>query len=303
MVSYLSHTQIDKVKWDNCISTAVNGLIYAKSYYLDSIADNWDALVLNDYEAVMPITWRRKFGISYLFQPPFTQQLGIFFNQQPSVEAYALFGSALQTHFKFAEIYINYYNTALLPALCTSKINYVLPIDKPYTDIYNGYDPGFTKSLRRIAKFNFKYTSSEKIDEVILLYRKLYGQRVSHLDEKDYIKFTGLCNTLLKKEQLHIRKVTDEEGKLLALTLLFVDDKRLYNIISCVTDEGRRLEANYFLYDNLIKEFCEKGLVLDMEGSDIKGVANFYTKMNPKNEPYAFLKYNRLHPLLRLIKK
>ncbi len=41
-------------------------------------AGQWDALVLDDYQAVMPLTWRSKFGIRYLYQPAFTQQTGIF---------------------------------------------------------------------------------------------------------------------------------------------------------------------------------------------------------------------------------
>ena len=47
-IQYLSHEQIDKAKWDQCIDNASNGLIYAYSFYLDTMADNWDALVLND---------------------------------------------------------------------------------------------------------------------------------------------------------------------------------------------------------------------------------------------------------------
>ena len=60
-VSYLQNKDIDKIKWDKCIDTASNGLIYAYSFYLDTMAKHWDALVMNDYEAVMPITWNKKF--------------------------------------------------------------------------------------------------------------------------------------------------------------------------------------------------------------------------------------------------
>ena len=72
------HKEIDFIKWDNCISNAPNGLIYGYSYYLDHMASQWDALVLNDYEAVMPLTWNRKYGIHYLYQPFLTAQLGVF---------------------------------------------------------------------------------------------------------------------------------------------------------------------------------------------------------------------------------
>jgi len=77
-IYYLRNSEIDKDSWNNCIEQAANGLIYGYSSYLDHMADNWDALVLNNYEAVMPLPWRRKAGISYVFQPFLSAQLGIF---------------------------------------------------------------------------------------------------------------------------------------------------------------------------------------------------------------------------------
>jgi hypothetical protein len=303
MVTYLTNVNINKAKWNDCIRNASNGLIYAQSFYLDIMADNWDALILNDYEAVMPLTWRKKYFIKYLYQPPFTQQLGIFFKQPLSIEIYKLFTEAAFTHFKFAEIYLNHANADAFAGLCTPRINYILDINKNYSEIKANYLEGFTKSLRRITKFNFQYKQSQDIDEVLTLYIKLYGERVAHLCKKDYAAFRNLCKVLQQNQQLIIRQAFNESNGIVALALLFKDENRLYNIISCLTQEGRRLEANYFLYDNIIQEFCNSNILLDMEGSDIKGVAEFYEKLNPVNQPYFFLKYNHLHPIVKILKR
>ena len=63
---YLSLDKIDEVKYNECIESAANSRIYAYSWYLDIVADNWDVLVLNDYEALMPLPWRSKFFIKYI---------------------------------------------------------------------------------------------------------------------------------------------------------------------------------------------------------------------------------------------
>ena len=81
-IRYVKRKDIDAQKWDECISNSPNGIIYAYVFYLDCMADQWDALVYNDYEAIMPLTWRKKYGVAYLYQPFFTQQSGIF-SQQP----------------------------------------------------------------------------------------------------------------------------------------------------------------------------------------------------------------------------
>src|SRR6478609_8282347 len=77
-IRYLLHHEIDKPKWDRCVKEADNGLIYGYSFYLDHMAYQWDGLVLNDYEAIMPLTWNKKYGICYLYQPFFTASLGVF---------------------------------------------------------------------------------------------------------------------------------------------------------------------------------------------------------------------------------
>ena len=78
MIRYISHTEIDREKWDDCISHSVFETLYPYSWYLDVVSPGWYALVRNDYEMVMPLTWKRKYGIRMLMQPLLTQQLGVF---------------------------------------------------------------------------------------------------------------------------------------------------------------------------------------------------------------------------------
>ena len=81
-IDIISSSSINREKWNNCIRNSSNPIIYAYSYYLDHIAENWHGVIVNDYEAVLPIPWKRKFGIRYCYHIPFVQQLGIF--QQPT---------------------------------------------------------------------------------------------------------------------------------------------------------------------------------------------------------------------------
>ncbi|MCX6283824.1 MAG: hypothetical protein NTW31_06290 [Bacteroidetes bacterium] len=78
MISYLKHNEIDRARWDGCISRSLNRRVYAFSWYLDIVAPAWEALVSDDYLSVFPLTPGRKAGVCYLFQPFFTQQLGLF---------------------------------------------------------------------------------------------------------------------------------------------------------------------------------------------------------------------------------
>ena len=52
MIKYLTHNNIDKTRWDECIRRSFNGNIYAWSWYLDIVHPQWEALIENNYERV-----------------------------------------------------------------------------------------------------------------------------------------------------------------------------------------------------------------------------------------------------------
>ena len=77
-IKYIHREHLDEEKYNQCIDTSIQSKIYAFSWYLDTVCDQWAVLVLNDYEAVMPVPWRKKYGFKYVHQPLWVLQLGIF---------------------------------------------------------------------------------------------------------------------------------------------------------------------------------------------------------------------------------
>jgi dTDP-4-amino-4,6-dideoxygalactose transaminase len=63
---------------------ALNGNIYAYSWYLNNVCEKWDTLVEDDYVSVMPLPYRKKMGVTYIFPPTITQQLGVFSHENIS---------------------------------------------------------------------------------------------------------------------------------------------------------------------------------------------------------------------------
>ena len=80
-IKYLKNSEINFVRWDNCINTAFNGSIFAYSWYLNILCNNWDALILGDYKYVMPILQKEKFKKNIIFSSTLGNRLGIFTNQ------------------------------------------------------------------------------------------------------------------------------------------------------------------------------------------------------------------------------
>jgi Acetyltransferase (GNAT) domain len=303
-IVYLTYQQIDKQKWDACIRGSLNRLIYARSFYLDHMAEHWDALVLNDYEAVMPLIWKKKWGISYLYQPAFLQQGGIFYRNEIADSILQSFVDNAFAHFKFAEITLNYTNkpAARKNASTIQRNNFLLSLVPAYEDIYKSFSGGTIKNIKRAANRDLKYQYQGDYLPILKLYKQLYGDRLPGFVQTDYRNFSRICKLLAGQNNLVVRTVTNNQNEIIAGLIILIDNNRLYNMVSCVTPEGRKEEANYFLYNGLIKEFSKSQYLLDFEGSDIKGIADFYKGFAPYNEPYPFIKMNKLPLLIRIFK-
>src|SRR5476649_393601 len=103
MINYIEHKNIDKKKWDACIDSSSGACIFAYSWYLDIVSENWSALVLNDYEAVFPIAAKSKYKISYIYQPFFTRYFGVFTKNKISEKLVNEFLQAIPEKYKYLE--------------------------------------------------------------------------------------------------------------------------------------------------------------------------------------------------------
>jgi len=104
-IRYISRKDIDIDKYDACIDFSVNARIYAFSWYLDIVAEDWDVLVLDDYKAVTPLPKRKKYFIQYIYQPAWVQQLGVFSKENIDETFVRSFVKAIPNKFRKATIY------------------------------------------------------------------------------------------------------------------------------------------------------------------------------------------------------
>jgi hypothetical protein len=300
LIRYLKREDIDIPRWDNCMKRATNRLIYGFSFFLDAMtAGRWDALVLGDYEAVMPLTWRRKYGIRYLYQPAFTQQTGIFSTLPVSEPMIDAFLTTAARFFRFAEIFLNYANP--FPAFET-RCNFILPLDAPYQSLAAQYKKDLVRNLKLAARADLHYTSGD-IAGALRAYRKEYGSRLPQVKKDDYRHFEKLCTYLKERGHLILRAVIGADGQTLASALLLRDENRCYLLQSTTSPAGRDSKANHFLLDRLIHELADTGCILDFEGSDLPGIAHFYANFGGRQQNYFFYRHNQLPRPWRWLKR
>lgn len=298
-IHYLRRREIDPTRWDHCIQNSQSPLIYGYANYLDAMtAGQWDALVLDDYAAVMPLTWRSKYGIRYLYQPAFTQQTGIFSQGHLPPATLQTFLDQLNRHFRFAEIYLNYTNPH--PSF-TPRINYILSLNSSYDQLAAGYKKDLAKNLKASRRTPLIYKQEYDLTTALRDFHQEYATRLPAIKESDFRNFETLCRELQKKDQLLTRAVCNESQQTLCSAVFLKDTHRFYLIHSTTLPAGRSTEANHYLLDQFIREWAGSPMILDFEGSDHPGIAHFYANFGALDQPYFFYRQNRLPwPIRRL---
>ena len=296
-IQYLTRNQIDTMKWDQCISIAANGRIYAFSVYLDAMSANWDALVLNDYEAVMPLTWNRKYGIRYLYQPFLAAQLGVFGSNE--VQAFI---KAIPGHFSYIDIYLNSANTnAVNGNAVLLRDNYVLNLNHPIEKLVTAYRENIRRNIKKAKQSGCIVVKDFEVETVITLaaaQMQLHDKKV----EENTRRFRQLYK-VLKAENKATTYGISLHGEIIASCVFFFSHKRAYYILVGNHPNGKTIGASHALIDAFIADHAGQNLLLDFEGSDIRNLAFFYSSFGATQEIYPALKINRLPFYLKWLKK
>ena len=275
-VRYLRHKDIDRQRWDMCISQSVKPLVYALSWYLDITSPGWDALVGGDYETVMPLTWRKKYGLKYLIQPYYSQQLGIFGNVV-GAEIVREFFDAIPSRFVVVKINGNATNDfSPSPHRIKQNRNYEIDLSTDYDTAASGFSRNNRKNIRIAGRKHL--TLKPEIDQnpFVNFYLEFIGERISDLPNRPFEIFRNIVALAGKQALTSTYGVYDKDEKLCSGALFLHSFNRRILIASASNHSGRQNRAMYFLLDNFIKMHAGLPLVLDFEGSNIEGIASFY---------------------------
>lgn len=293
MIRYLKHSEIDIGKWDDCVESAVNHMLYGYSWYLDLVCEEWDGLVSNDYEAVFPITGGRKYGINYLYQPPFTQQLGLFSKEKPEFNTVDDFLDAIPSKFRFAEIFLN---TLSFPSVAPTKArnNYELDLARPYSLIAEGYTKNLLRNLKKAEQHNMYVAAHPDTTNIIELFRANRGRDIRRFDDLAAQQFRRLYHSLEHRGHARSWGAYSKTNDLLAGIIFFFDRQRAIFIFSGLSEEGRDKGAMPLIVDHVIRQFAGSDTTLDFEGSMDPGLARFFASFGAELKHYWFYRFNRL---------
>lgn len=280
VVRHIAHNSIDKQKWDQRITEAENGLIYALSWYLDVVAPSWEALVIGDYDYLFPLPVKHKYKLPYLVQPMLSQQLGVFSKEPVTADIIRMFINKLPSY--SYELHLNEAN--VLPE-AEEMPNYVLPLQPTIDQILKGCSKNTLRNIDKARKMQLVINEELSIADFLSFFDSVC--KSYHCPD------LTLLERLIRKgkelSMLQLAGVYDEENLVAALCYTEFRNRITY-LLPLSNELGKKECAMFYLVSRLIHKEAGRGKVLDFEGSRFEGIARFYKGFGAKNQPYYKIK-------------
>ncbi len=294
---FVKHKDIDPGKWDNCISNAANRKIYALYNYLN-IACECDAIVYNDYEAVMPLPFKTRLGVMYLYQPFFCQQLGVFHTKEYDTKNHVDFFALISKLYKYGNIQLNYYNHTNegeiiidKKHIVKNKTNQILNLADDYHTIFKNYSVKCKQSIKKGYNTAANITVQNDIDIALDFYKSNYGHRTPHVQMPDFDRLSSLLKLKEFNQEVYIYNNPDTK-QIEAVSVFIIYDNQIYYMLSAAIGQAKQNCALFYMMDEVIKKYSGRDYILDFEGSMIPAVARFNIGFGAVEQTYFDFRFS-----------
>ena len=279
----LSRKHINTQKWDDCVNNSLAPLVYGQSAYLDIVCDSWDGLILNNYEAVMPIpkVFRKKV-IKAIGQPIFCQQLGVFSSREfQHNQMNAWLKEIPYSLFKY-RLAFNYSN----PPVDEERKNLVLNLEKDYEALFADFNQNTRRNIKKASSLGLKTEFHGDFDDFKKLHKKEVAPMDKALNKRAYKKLKQIYTEYSSRGEAFVAQVSIDDKLVSGILFLHVNNRLIY-LAAATKSDYKKSGANHFLVNEVIQKFAGTKNLLDFEGSMIPGVARFFEGFGTEEQNYS----------------
>ena len=287
---HLNYHEIDKFAWDATVREASSSMPYAYSWFLDAVSPQWEALVTPDYSYIMPLPVKRKFGIPYVIQPRWTQQLGLFSRECITPEIVEQFIRRIPyVSYDFNLNFGNVCNSQLLP-------NRIIDLSADYVSINKLFSKNTKRNIAKALKANL---NMQLIDYKLLV--DFWRSQNSDMPVELFEKLPTLCAAAQAHHVGCFYGVFTSNQELVATLMTLETESRIIYLVPTSNALGKEVCAMFFLVDELLKKNAGSSKIFDCEGSRISGVSRFYEGFGATLQPYFTINRCRPQWLVKLL--
>ncbi|QKG80435.1 hypothetical protein [Tenuifilum thalassicum] len=287
-IVFVTREEIIDELWNKGIESAFNSNIYAYTWYLDIVSPGWSALITDNYDYLFPLPTKKKYGINYIIQPLYCQQLGLYSSKHITPELVDTFIDNIPSKFKYVNINLNIHNkTDKHKSDTNSRVTYMLDLLNYDDQIFPKYKENTKRNILKAFAKNHTITTSLTPSEFISFY-KYNGHIESPAKEIKIIK--QLIECLIRQQKLTLLGCINQSNEIGSVALFAENNDTIYYLLGA---RNKRIKSSslHFLLDYQIKNRSGLGKTLDFEGSMIPSIAHFFSGFGAK--PCKYLNYTK----------
>jgi hypothetical protein len=300
VVSVLEYEKLSKEEKSSFDLLTAKINLYQQLWFIALLADQKVKIfIFGEYETLLFVPYRSKFGMQYAYMPSFLQKLS-FIGSQKGVDPIL---NELISHLRFGEICFENLNSSAHFELQRDRKNYVLKLNNPYHNLSLGFSENHRRNCKK-AK-NLDVNLATNLTELVAIFKT---EKLNSFTDKKMDEIIRKLKDIETSEKLNgmLEIYNANDGaKTVSSILIIKFNEVIYYLLgtSQKTNKSLSTKGLFRLFDFLIEKYADTNLTLDFEGSDISGIARFFKGFGAKETNYCFVKWNRLPFPFKLLKK
>lgn len=315
----LDATAIDEEAWDQFVNNSPQGSPYTLYQTLRIIHPGWQAIVCEEdgkWQAVFPFPVKKKYGITYCFQLPWTQHSGILLAPFDLKESSRLdkVKKIICGIVELAKSHCMVFDFALSPEFdyplpfrwlgfeLTPRYTYRLDLMR-FSKVEENFSSKTNNTIRKAVKAGYTVQPAQNISEVIRIYKTEIGNKVPHLKHDHYVKLESLIRYMLQNDRAIVLEARCN-NILSGGTVLYLDPdkKTAYFPLGVTNPEAKAAGAMSLLLSEAMTEARNLGYaVFDFEGSVIEEIERFFRGFGAS--PRMYTNISRYPKWLKLVRR
>ena len=296
MIGTVKYKEIDFLQYSNCIINAAQNTDYAGKQFLDIVSNRqWFLLVYGNYEAVMPVSYIRKYGLIVILMPKLCQQLGVF-SEKDDPKINQQFYNFLHQNFLISMYAFNGDNQ--FHQNIQQKTSYLIK-KSSYAITKKNYSSHRRRNVRIIGdlvgNINLKNELQERDKQFFL--KNIKGTN----KEKDNKQYYEIFQELVENKMGHFQ-ILEFKDQIQSFIYLHEGKNRRY--LSLFINGYPLINPNFpsIMIDCCLQDFIEDR-DFDFMGSEVENVAKFNERFGAVSYQYPVLVNDKITLLKNLWKK
>ena len=305
-MKYIKHKNIDPEKWDTLLKKVPFTPFYFLYSYLTTIC-KWDAIIEevdSEYNLVIPLPFKQKLWIKYLYQPFFCQQLGIISTSDQWKSRINEIEKIIKIEFSFGQVKWNTFNTDNEYFKTKNKTNYILDLIPSFEEAQQKFNNNRKRILKRLANERYEINETENtasnIDATIDRFSKIFQTAIPEIGPSHYQVLKEGLHSISSACKIHVFEVK-ENDQVLASSLFVSFQGRIIYLLGFTENTYRKTAVHSLLFERLISKMSNSKKILDFEGGESSGIAQFYSSFGAQKEIYSEVSFMPNHLIFKKI--